>query len=195
MPVPLKKTYRLLIVDDDVQLCVGLVRALAPRDASNEGPAFEVRCAHSLAQAREAMTWNPEFVLLDLRLGLESGIDFAREFSSRPPTPAIIATSGTDDSSEGFLLATLGVRSFLRKPFNASTLRTSLSAALTTAPEIEPLLAQVAGLVSLRELTDKVHEVLVAESMALAEGNKSRAARLLGVTRQAVQKLSQRWLG
>ena len=79
---------RLLLVDDDEQMC-RMLRMLF------EGEAWSVDCANSLAAATEALESNVyDVVVTDLRMDdPESGIDVALYAHDRPFPPAIVILS------------------------------------------------------------------------------------------------------
>lgn len=79
---------RLLLVDDDEQMC-RMLRMLF------EGEAWSVDCANSLAAATEALESNLyDVVVTDLRMDdPESGIDVALYAHDRPFPPAIVILS------------------------------------------------------------------------------------------------------
>jgi DNA-binding NtrC family response regulator len=47
----------------------------------------------------------------------------------------------------------------------------------------------IVGRVSFREVLDRVRRSMAEQALAMSAGNKTGAARLLGITRQAVQQL------
>jgi hypothetical protein len=63
-----------------------------------------------------------------------------------------------------------------------------VEAALREVPSLEPLVTALVGRVPMRELQRAVRRVMVREALAQAEGSRSGAARLLEVSRQAVQQ-------
>ena len=101
----------------------------------------------------------------------------------------MIAISGEASPEESFRLAQAGVRAYLAKPMGVDELTTKIEAALRGAPELEPLVVAAVGHKPLRGVQGDVRRAMVDQALARAEGNRSEAARLLSVSRQAVQQM------
>jgi two-component system, response regulator RegA len=61
--------------------------------------------------------------------------------------------------------------------------------ALSEPPKLDALVAASVGRTPMRELQTEVRRVMVEQALAKAEGSRSGAARLLHVSRQAVQQM------
>ena len=116
---------RCLLVDDDA-------RFLESAKALLELAGMEVDTASTGAQAvRRAGELRPDLVLLDLRLGSESGFDVARELQAAWPTagssqdrPRIIFISTHAESDFGRLIEASPVLGFIAKSsLSASAVR------------------------------------------------------------------------
>ncbi len=107
-----RKIKRILIVDDEEELCSLLGAALSARG-------FEMEFAHSKKDAlRSLKAERPDLVLLDLRLSDGNGmtlLTFIRKLS-RPPAVMIATAFGSDETrSEA---KKMGACDFLDKPYN-----------------------------------------------------------------------------
>jgi DNA-binding response OmpR family regulator len=102
-----------LVVEDEPSL-----RLLCRINLELEG--YDVFEAATLAEARAAVASRPpNVVLLDLRIGRESGADLIHELRSRtPPVPVALVTgsAGTGPGVEGLADA------YLRKPYTIDDL-------------------------------------------------------------------------
>jgi DNA-binding NtrC family response regulator len=65
----------------------------------------------------------------------------------------------------------------------------TFEALLSNAPDYIPQLVSAVGQEGMRDILDHVRKALAEQALARSSGNKTGAARLLGVTRQAVQQL------
>ena len=68
----------------------------------------------------------------------------------------------------------------------------AIDAALHDAPNIDPQILASVGNISMPTLQSRVRNLMTREALARVNGNRSAAARLLGVTRQAVQQFARR---
>jgi DNA-binding NtrC family response regulator len=175
---------RALVIEDEADLRAAVERLLRRWCG-------EVLGAGSAAEGRVllAAPSPPDLVLLDVRLPDESGFDVIDAAAQLAPAPLILAMSGKASADEGFRLAQRGVRGYLAKPFGLEQLAATLEAAVAETQTLEPLIASCVGRVPMRALQKEVRRVMVREAMARTEGSRSGAARLLSVTRQAVQQI------
>lgn len=117
---------RILIVDDDVQLC----QLLADRLGA-EG--FEIECAHDGTRGLErALSGAHAFVVLDLMLPGIGGLDVLRRLRARSVVPVLILTARGEDV-ERILGLELGADDYLPKPFNPRELIARIRAILRRA--------------------------------------------------------------
>jgi DNA-binding NtrC family response regulator len=176
---------RVLVVEDDRPLCSALAAVVRGWDAE----AWE---AHTVAEARSMLDRNPELVIVDLWLEGESAIKLVEEVAHHRPAPAMLAISGRASPEESFRLGQLGVRAFLPKPLFKEQLVEKVGEALREAPDVEPWISAHVGKTSLREMQSEVRRVMLEQAIARAGGSRSGAARLLQVTRQAIQQVFHR---
>ena len=100
----------LLLVDDDEVLCHVLSRALAKRQ-------FNVEVAHSLDEALSKAHKNPpEFAVVDLRIGTDSGLSVIKELAESEPGIRIVVLTGYASISTAVESIKLGAIHYLTKP-------------------------------------------------------------------------------
>ena len=176
---------RVLVVEDDRALCSALVAVV-------RGWGAEAWEAHSVPEARTLLPRDPELVIIDLWLEGESAVEFVKEAAHHSPAPAILAISGRASPAESFELGQLGVRGFLAKPLFKEQLVEKVGQALREAPDIAPQVAAHVGKTSLKVMLSDVRNVMIGQAIAQSGGSRSGAARLLRVTRQAIQQVFHR---
>jgi two-component system response regulator CpxR len=114
---------RVLIVDDDVELC----RLLAER-LSTEG--FAIEAAHDGPRGLErALSREHALVVLDLMLPGMGGLDVLRRLRVQSPVPVLILTARGEDV-ERILGLEIGADDYLPKPFNPRELLARIRAIL-----------------------------------------------------------------
>jgi len=173
---------RVLIVEDDKALCGALARV-----ASRWGD--EILQAHRVSDALELLDTNPTLLIIDVRMPDGSGLDVVEAASQRRPVPTMVAVSGEASPEESFRLAQAGVRAYLAKPLGLGEFVSLVEAAMRDAPDLQAVAAAAVGHRPLRNVRDEVRRTMVDQALARAEGNRSAAARLLNVSRQAVQQM------
>ena len=180
----LETIQRVIVVEDEPDLCEAIARIVADWGAL-------VSVAGTAAEAREllAKAPPPDLILVDIRLpdgSAVSVIDIAHGLS---PTPVVVAMSGKASPDEAFELAFKGVRGYLAKPFSRRELCEAVEDALRESPSLGPLIKAKVGQIPLRSLQREVRRVMLREALDRSAGSRSGAARLLRVTRQAVQQM------
>lgn len=173
---------RVLVVEDDKALCGAIARI-----AAQWGD--EVLQAHTVQDALGLLEKDPVLLIVDVRLPDGNALDVVGAASRRRPVPTMIAISGEASPEESFRLAQAGVRAYLAKPMGVDELTSKVEAALRDAPELEPLVVAAVGHKPLRGVQGDVRRAMVDQALARAGGNRSEAARLLSVSRQAVQQM------
>jgi DNA-binding response OmpR family regulator len=118
---------RVLLVDDDVELCRMLAEYLAP-----EG--FEARAVHDgEAGARAALEGGYDAVVLDVMLPRLNGLDALRRIRQSSRVPVLMLTAKGDDVDRIVGLE-IGADDYLSKPFNPRELVARLRAVLRRVP-------------------------------------------------------------
>jgi two-component system response regulator CpxR len=122
---------RVLIVDDDVELC----RLLGER-LSTEG--FELEAVHDgLRGLERVLSREHAFVILDLMLPGMGGLDVLRRLRAQSPVPVLILTARGEDVDR-ILGLEIGADDYLPKPFNPRELIARIRAILRrTSPPPE----------------------------------------------------------
>jgi DNA-binding NtrC family response regulator len=184
-PQSVRSLKRVLVVEDDGPLCAALAKVAEGWGAT----AFQ---AHTLREAREQISIDPDLVIADLWLEGECALDFVREAAHHRPAPAILAISGRASPEEAFRLGQLGVRGYLPKPLFHEKLVETVEQALQSAPDVEPWISAHVGKTSLKDFLNDARQVMLDEAIAKSNGSRSGAARLLQVTRQAIQQVFHR---
>jgi len=114
---------RLLLVDDDVELCVLVSRFL-------EGEGFLVNAVHTCAAGvDQARRGAHALVLLDVMLGPANGFDALRQIRATSPVPVIMLTA-KGDPLDRVLGLEIGADDYLSKPFNPPELAARIRAVL-----------------------------------------------------------------
>ena len=114
---------RVLIVDDDVQLC----RLLAER-LGTEG--FAIEAANDGVRGLErALSMEHALVVLDLMLPGMGGLDLLRKLRAKSPVPVLILTARGEDIDK-ILGLEIGADDYVPKPFNPRELIARIRAIL-----------------------------------------------------------------
>lgn len=169
----------ILVVDDDnaIRLSIGLMLRQAGMECEGIGTERE-----ALSAVRRPEV---ELVILDMNLTLSTtgrqGIEMLRKIKVlRPELPVILLTAwGTIPLAvEGL---GFGAADFVTKPWHNRDFMAKIRKALDDAAAVK---AQEAHPPTLEEVERKA----IKEAVRIADGNISRAAELLGITRQALYR-------
>jgi DNA-binding NtrC family response regulator len=170
-----------LIVEDHKPLRQVIARAARAWGA-------EVLEAGSVREGLEQLERGPDLVIVDVALPDGHARPVVEHATRQRPAPAVIAMSGEASAEEAFELARLGARRYLPKPISLEDLTRCVGEALADRPDLAPLVAAHVGNTPMRQVLDEVRGVMVDEALARRRGSRSGAARMLGVSRQAVQQ-------
>ena len=177
----LSHPVRVLIVEDHKPLRQALARAA-------RGWGSEVLEAGSVREASARLAQKPDLVIVDVALPDGTARPIVEQAVKMRPAPAVIAMSGQASAEEAFELARIGARRYLAKPISLDDLNRSVDEALADRPNLAPHVAAHVGNTPMRQVLDEVRGVMVDEALAREHGSRSGAARILGVSRQAVQQ-------
>lgn len=179
-----RRVQRVLVVEDDPDVREAVGRTL-------EGWGASVTFATTTKEARRLLAQHPlpDLILLDVRLPDGPIVPLLNEIADLSPAPIVVAMSGLARPDETFLLAPLGVRAYLSKPFGSEELAQAIDAACRDTAPLQPVITALVGRVPMRELQKIVRRLMVKEALARTQGSRSGAARLLRVTRQAIQQI------
>ena len=121
---------RVLLVDDDVQLCKLLVERLA-----TEG--YTMEAVHDGSRGLEcALSMEYALVVLDLMLPGMGGLDVLRRLRKVSPVPVLILTARGEDSDR-ILGLEMGADDYVPKPFNPRELIARIRAILRRTGQAE----------------------------------------------------------
>ena len=164
----------MLIVEDDSVLRERLAMAFADRG-------FDVRSAESVQDARRfAEEDPPELVVLDLRVGPDSGLALIPHLTALDPATRIVILTGYGSIPTALEAVRLGATHYLTKPADVDEIlaafdRRGDASAANTVPVQSMSLDRVEW--------EHINRVLLDYS-----GNVSAAARALGLHRRTLQR-------
>ncbi len=167
----------LLIVDDDEVFCHVLAKALNKRN-------FTVQVAHNLAQAiRLAQATRPEYAVVDLRIGHESGLNVIKTLVNINPNIHIVVLTGFASISTAVESIKLGATHYLTKPAEVDEIIQAFKqnqGNVDINVENKPMSAK-------RMEWEHLQKVLSDH-----DGNISAAARAMGMHRRTLQRKLQK---
>ena len=173
---------RVLIVEDHKPLRQAIARAARDWGA-------EVLEAGTVREGHASLAHSPDVVIVDVALPDGQALSIVEEAVRMRPAAAVIAMSGQASAEEAFQLARSGARRYLAKPISLEELTRSVEEALSDRPKLDPFVAAHVGNTPLREVQGEVRRVMIEQALAKARNSRSGAARLLDLTRQAVQQI------
>ena len=172
---------RILLIDDDAVFLHVLTRALVARG-------FEVTTAANGSDAlARCADFQPRYIVLDLKLGAESGLALIPRLIAARPAVRILLLTGYASIATAVEAIKRGAHDYLAKPVDADQVVQALlgtasgpGAAASQLPDAPPPLKRLEW--------EHIQRVL-----AECEGNISEAARRLGLHRRTLQrKLAKR---
>lgn len=167
----------LLLVDDDVTYCGVLGSAL-------ERQGYNVYIAHDIASAMRIVGCvTPDFAVIDLKLGGESGLALLTELFPRFPALKSVMLTGYASISTAVESIKLGATHYLTKPADADEIIASFTKGTGNANT-----AITAGPLSL----DNLEREYIQRVLAECNGSISSAARRLKMHRRTLQRKLRR---
>lgn len=168
----------ILIVDDDLAFAETLARALIQKGHAAE---FLLSPVDALAKVRQTSF---DALILDLRLGIESGLHFIAPLHAARPAMRILLLTGYASIATAVRAIKLGAAHYLAKPASVAEILAVLgfeAGNVTVAPAEGPM--------SLERLEwEHIQKILTAH-----DGNLSATARALKMHRRTLQrKLAKR---
>ncbi len=185
---------RVLVADDEPGLVRGLRRQL-------ERGGYAVLEASDVGLVRAQLAHEPEIVLLDLRLGVTSGLELLGELRERRPDTEIIVMTGYASIDSAVACMRAGAFDYLEKPFadphrvlqtlgralERRRLRVrSLEGELVRRSAIERVVAQSA---SMKRVLQTVRDLATNESNVLIEAESGTGKELIA---RAIHETSPR---
>ena len=156
---------KILIIDDDVTFSLMLRTWLGKKG-------FGVDTAADIAAGRRLLAEGSyDLVLSDMRLPDGDGTDLLQWIAERGVTIPVIVMTGYAEIRNAVVSMKLGARDYVSKPVQPDELPAELSEAVP-AP------------IAVREPAGE--EERIRRALAAAGGNKSQAARLLGIDRKTL---------
>jgi len=166
-----------LLVDDDALYLQTLQRSLQRRGITT---AIAKDGAEALESAR---AHSPDFALIDLKLGRESGIDLIAPLRQLCPDVMIVLVTGYASVATAVEAIKRGADNYLLKPTTAEMVLRVLMEDVSTPANPETTMTPLSRL-------EWEH---IQQAMSETNGNISAAARLLGMHRRSLQrKLAKR---
>ncbi len=168
----------LLIVDDDEVFCGVLAKAMAKRG-------FDTSCTHDIKSAIErAELLTPEYAIIDLKLGNESGLSLVDKIRELDPGTRIIVLTGYASIATAVEAIKLGATHYLAKPVDADDI---MAAFERTGGDIETPISPYPLSVERLEW-EYIHRILMEN-----DNNISVTAKTLNMHRRTLQrKLSKK---
>jgi two-component system response regulator RegA len=164
---------QLLLVDDDITFCSVLKPALEKRNFQ-VNIAYDVKTGIATAEQTE-----PEYAVIDLRIGHDSGLELVKKLISLDCNTQIVMLTGFASIATAVEAIKLGAIHYLTKPANADEIVNALhknEGDATVAINEAPL--------SVKRLEwEHLQTVLMQH-----EGNISAAARALNMHRRTLQR-------
>lgn len=163
----------LLLVDDDPVYCSVLAQALRKRG-------YEVSVANDLATAmRLARGIHPEYAVVDLRIGHESGLEMVKELTEIDEDTHIVVLTGFASIATAVESIKLGATHYLTKPADTEEIIRALN-----RNEGDSNISVKERPLSVKRLEwEHLQKVLMEHN-----GNISAAARALGMHRRTLQR-------
>jgi two-component system response regulator RegA len=168
----------LLLVDDDLTFCRVLARALEKRG-------FDVYTATEIASGLElAADHQPEFAIIDLRIGNESGLELVEKLHAQNPALRMLMLTGFASIATAVEAIKLGAVHYLTKPASVDDILQALK-----RTRGDTAVSPAGNPISVKRLEwEHLQKVLLEH-----DGNISAAARALNMHRRTLQrKLAKR---
>lgn len=167
-----------LIIDDDKVFCQLLEKGLGRLG-------YQAQAAHSQGQALQ-LSARPDVVLLDMRLGEESGLGLVDPLLEKYPDTKIIIVTGYASLATAVTAVKKGAHNYIAKPVDVKSIHRIIQESLGQAEEnsvnvIEVLPDQAPPLKSLE--WEHINRVLEDNN-----GNISKTAVQLGMHRRTLQR-------
>jgi two-component system response regulator RegA len=164
---------RLLLVDDDKTFCSVLKNALIKRH-------YDVLVAHDVGEGIVLAEQNlPEYAVIDLRIGFESGLELVKKLISLDDNTRIVMLTGFASIATAVEAIKLGATHYLTKPANADEI---VAALLKDEGDSSTVISDIP--LSVKRLEwEHLQKVLMQH-----ENNVSAAARALNMHRRTLQR-------
>jgi DNA-binding NtrC family response regulator len=176
----------ILVVDDDPLLLRAIGRMLRPH-------ARELCLARDAESAHPVLEQGVDLLITDIRLGAgASGVVLAESASALTAPPPVVAMTGQADASEGLALGRVGVGVLLLKPFGRDELFGAIAQVQRAPSTFVSVVQRTVGKRPMPDVLHSVRRTMVLEALTRTGGNRSLAAKMLGISRQNLQKILSR---
>ncbi|HEB55433.1 MAG TPA: response regulator transcription factor [Gammaproteobacteria bacterium] len=168
-----KQPTRLIIIDDDETFAQVLSKALAKQGYDTQ---HALNCKQALTLAQQM---RPDYAIVDLRIGQESGLNLIQQLKSLNIDMHILILTGYASIATAVEAIKLGAAHYLTKPADTREIINALQKQ-DADPGVEPS----AHPLSVKRLEwEHLQKVLLDH-----DGNISAAARALGMHRRTLQR-------
>lgn len=177
-----------LVVHDDEAWTRGVAARLAEHEAELHG----ARSLHALDAALDARAFDA--ALFDVRaLRSPDWYHALERLGTSSPAPVTVAWGEDLSAYDGFHLGRLGTRLLLPRRPSPDRVWMVLREAVNARPAFDPHVRGMVGHAALSDVVERVRRLYLDQGLGLEREDRSKTARLLGVTRQAVQQMIRRF--
>ena len=126
----MQKSFQIVIVEDDKDLCAGLCKALKDESRSI------VSCGDLKGAREQILLTNPSLILLDINLPDGNGLDLVKEIRDKNLSYPIILLSANDTDADVVKGLEIGADDYVTKPFSLSVLRARVNTQLRKSENV-----------------------------------------------------------
>jgi DNA-binding NtrC family response regulator len=183
MRVSSRAVRRALVASEDPELrafVAGVVRSLGL--AATE--------ARGLREAVMLLSSRPDVLLFGTELVSAGSFELVDAANQARPVPIRIAIGPMGIPEDAFELARRGIARLLPRPPAPREIAAAIRE--TRTYDTTALFADLVGGIKLAGLMAEVREAMTTQALALTGGNRGAAARLLGISRQAIHQALRR---
>jgi len=180
---PSRKATSALILEDEPRYRDFLEDVLRGMDCS------PVSASNAEQAMKLVQTSPPDMLLLDLNLPRVDGMTFLERFRGRCPETPVVVITGFGDLESARKAIRFGVTDFLTKPCDLGQIEQAIDRALRRLDKPVSGRGEVfAAAEPEREVRslEQVERGAIMDALRLSGGNRSEAARRLGISRRAL---------
>ena len=177
---------RLLLIEDDKRL-----RAQLRRGLEAQRPEVVLFDYESGAQALDEAPGEIDWILCDLKLELESGLDLIEPLKARYPEAILIILSGYGSVASAVEALRRGAAHMLSKPVSIEALLQAFEQLESGRAVIAPYAGEETSPPPQAPSLARVEWEHIQRVLQDCEGNISQAARVLGIHRRTLQRKLQ----
>ena len=126
----MQKSFQIVIVEDDKDLCAGLCKALKDESRSI------VSCGDLKSAREQIFLTNPSLILLDINLPDGNGLDLVKEIRDKNLSCPVILLSANDTDADVVKGLEIGADDYVTKPFSLSVLRARVNTQLRKSENV-----------------------------------------------------------